>query len=152
MTKYEVRKHKGGLVAEFETQAEAGAYVQSKDDPLLYVEEVVPPYVAPPPPPPSKFEIWYGQMFEKRWFRCLNGLVVFAVGWAVLVNGDKTILTVAGWGGMIIGALIAFEIALALLGLYFVFNIFEGLDNLSTPKAIVIGACIIAYVIYKKRK
>lgn len=137
-------------MAEFDTQAEAQAYVQSKDDPLLYVEEINPP--PPPPPPPGKFEIWYGQMFEKRWFRCLNGLVVFGVGWAILVNGDKPILTIAGWGGMILGGLIAFEIALALLGLYFVFNIFEGLDNLSTPKAIVIGACIIAYVIYKKRK
>ncbi len=150
MATYEVHNHKGGLVAEFDTQAEAQAYVQSKDDPLLYVEEINPP--PPPPPPPGKFEIWYGQMFEKRWFRCLNGLVVFGVGWAILVNGDKPILTIAGWGGMILGGLIAFEIALALLGLYFVFNIFEGLDNLSTPKAIVIGACIIAYVIYKKRK
>ena len=149
MARYEVRKHKGGLVAEFETQAEAGAYVQSKDDPLLYVEEINPP--PPPPPPPGKFEIWYGQMFEKRWFRCLNGLVVFAIGWAVLVNGDKPILTVVGWGGMIIGGLMAFEIALALLGIYFVFNIFDGLEHLSTPKAILIGACIIAYVIYKKR-
>lgn len=149
MTKYEVRKHKGGMVAEFETQAEAAAYLQSKDDPLLYVDEINPP---PPPPPPSKFEIWYAEMFEKRWFRCLNGLVVFGIGWAVLMNAEKTIYTYAGWAGMIIGGLMAFEISLALLAIYFVLSIFDGLDSLSTPKAILLGACIIAYVIYIKRK
>lgn len=150
MAKYEVRKHKGGMVAEFETQAEAAAYLQSKDDPLLYVDEINPP--PPPPPPPGKFEIWYGEMFEKRWFRCLNGLILFAIGWAVLMNAEKTIYTYAGWAGMIIGGLMAFEISLALLAIYFIFSIFDGLDTLSTPKAIVLGACIIAYVIYIKRK
>ena len=150
MTKYEVRKRNGGLVAEFDTQAEAGAYVQSKDDPLLYVEEINPP--PPPPPPPSNFEIWYGKMFEKRWFRCLNGLVVFGIGWAVLINSDKPMLTIGGWGGMILGGLIAFEVALALLGLYFVVTIFDTLEHISTPNAILVGACIIAYVIYIKRK
>jgi hypothetical protein len=138
------------MVAEFETQAEAAAYLQSKDDPLLYVNEIE---LSPPSPlPPGKFEIWYGEMFEKRWFRCLNGLVVFGIGWAVLMNADKQILTIAGWAGMIIGGLMAFEISLALLAIYFVFSIFDGLDNLSTPKAIVVGACIIAYVIYIKKK
>jgi hypothetical protein len=149
MAKYEVRKHKGGMVAEFETQAEAAAYLQSKDDPSLYVDEINPP---PPPPPPGKFEIWYAEMFEKRWFRCLNGLVVFGIGWAVLMNAEKTIYTYAGWAGMIIGGLMAFEISLALLAIYFVLSIFDGLDSLSTPKAILLGACIIAYVIYIKRK
>ena len=149
MTKYEVRKHKGGMVAEFETQAEAAAYLGSKDDPLLYIEEITQP---PPPPPPGKFEIWYAEMFERRWFRCLNGLVVFGIGWAVLMNADKPIFTIAGWAGMIIGGLIAFEISLALLGIYFIFSVFDGLDNLSTPKAIMLGACIIAYVIYIKKK
>ena len=150
MAKYEVRKHKGGMVAEFETQAQAAAYVQSKDDPLLYVDEInLPP---PPPPPPGKFELWYAEMFERRWFRCLNGLVVFGIGWAVLMNADKQILTITGWAAMIIGGLLAFEISLVLLAIYFVFSIFDGLDSLSTPKAIVVGACIIAYVIYIKRK
>ena len=150
MTKYEVRKRKGGLVAEFETQAEAGAYVQSKDDPLLYVEEIDPP--PPPPPPPSKFEIWYGDMFKHWWFRHLNAIAVFGVGYAVLMSGDKLILTLMGWGLMIIGAGMAFELSLGLFGLYLFFMAIDGLDTLSTPKAILIGACIIAYVIYQKRK
>jgi hypothetical protein len=150
MAKYQVRNRKRGMVAEFETQAEAAAYLQSKDDPLLYVDEIKPP--PPPPPPPDKFEIWYGEMFEKRWFRCLNGLVVFGIGWAFLMDADMQVNTIAGWAGMIIGGLIAFEISLALLAIYFVFSVFDGVDSLSTPKAIVVGACIIAYVIYIKRK
>jgi hypothetical protein len=150
MAKYEVRKHKGGMVAQFETQAEAAAYLQSKDDPLLYVDEINPP--PPPPPPPSKFEIWYSEMFERRWFRCLNGLVVFGIGWALLMNAEKTIYTYAGWAGMIIGGLMAFEISLVLLGIYALFAIFDGLKSLSTPVAILLGSCIIAYVIYIKKK
>lgn len=150
MAKYEVRKRKGGLVAEFETQAEASSYLDGKDDPLLYVEAIDPP--PPPPPPPDKFEIWYGEMFEKRWFRCLNGMVLFGIGFAVLIYAEKEIYTYAGWAGMIIGGLIAFEIALTFLGIYFLFSILDGLRNLSTPVAILLGACIIAYVIYIKKK
>jgi hypothetical protein len=150
MTKFEVRKRNGGMVAEFETQAEAAVYLDGKDDPLLYVEEIEPPPT--PPPPPNKFEIWYGEMFEKRWFRCLNGLVLFGIGWAVLINADKQIYTYAGWACMIIGGLFAFEISLALIGIYALFTIIDGLKNLSTPIAILLGACIIAYVIYIKKK
>ena len=150
MARYEVRKRKGGLVAEFETQAEAASYLESKDDPLLYIEEIEPP--PPPPSPPGKFEIWYAEMFEKRWFRCLNGLVLFAIGWGFLINAEKQIFTIVGWAGMIGGGLMAFEISLILLAIYFFFSVFEGLDNLSTPKAILLGAGIIAYVIYIKKK
>jgi hypothetical protein len=91
-------------------------------------------------------------MFEKRWFRCLNGLVLFGIGFAVLIYAEKAIFTYAGWACMIIGGLIAFEIALTLLGIYFLFSILDGLKNLSTPIAILLGACIIAYVIYIKKK
>lgn len=38
MTTYEVKRHKGGLVATFDTQQEAANYIQSKDDPALYVD------------------------------------------------------------------------------------------------------------------
>lgn len=151
MAKYEVRNHKKELVAEFETQAEAASYLDSKDDPLLYVQAIEPP-PPPPPPPPDKFEIWYGEMFEKRWFRCLNGLVLFCIGFAILVYAEKEIYSYAGWACMIIGGLIALEISLALFGIYVLFNIFDGLKNLSTPVAILLGACIIAYVIYIKKK
>jgi hypothetical protein len=78
--------------------------------------------------------------------------VVFGIGWALLMNAEKTIYTYAGWAGMIIGGLMAFEISLVLLAIYFAYSVFDGLDSLSTPKAIVLGACIIAYVIYIKRK
>lgn len=153
MAKYEVRNHKKELVAEFETQAEAARYLDSKDDPLLYVQAIeLPPSPPPPPPPPDKFEIWYGEMFEKRQFRCLNGLVLFCIGFAILVNAEKEIYTYAGWAAMTVGGLIAFEIALALLGIYFLFSILDGLKSLSTPVAIILGACIIAIVIYIKRK
>ena len=43
MTTYEVKRHKGGLVATFDTQEEAANYIQSKDDPALYVDVGNPP-------------------------------------------------------------------------------------------------------------
>ena len=43
MTTYEVKRHKGGLVASFETQEEAANYIQSKNDPALYVDVGNPP-------------------------------------------------------------------------------------------------------------
>lgn len=43
MTTYEVKRHKGGLVASFNTQEEAASYIQSKDDPYLYVDVDEPP-------------------------------------------------------------------------------------------------------------
>jgi hypothetical protein len=82
MAKFNVLKRNGGFVAEFETHAQAITYLESKDDPLLYIEEIEPP--PPPPSPPGKFEIWYAEMFERRWFRCLNGLVLFAIGLSLI--------------------------------------------------------------------
>ena len=49
MATYEVKRHKGGLVATFDTQEEAANYIQSKDDPALYVDtgDALPPVVEP---------------------------------------------------------------------------------------------------------
>lgn len=38
MATYEVKRHKGGLVVAFDTQEEAANYIQSKNDPTLYVD------------------------------------------------------------------------------------------------------------------
>lgn len=140
-------------MAEFETQAEAVSFLENSGDPLLYVVELFPPPPPPTPrPPPGEFEIWYAEMLEKRWFRCLNGLILFGIGWAILIYSEKEIYTYAGWACMIFGGLAALEISLALIGIYALFTIFDGLKSLSTPIAILLGACIIAYVIYIKKK
>jgi hypothetical protein len=149
MKPYKVRNHKGGsIVAEFETQPEAAAYIQSQDNPLLYVDLVEPRPVVQPREPDAvdKFLAEHGM---KVWFRYpLGGVLI----WIGLMFID---LPQYGWMGYIViavGCLCMFELALLGVFLWFVYLIFSSLGNLSIPGAIIFGACIIAYAIYKKNQ
>lgn len=55
MGTYKVKSHKGGLVATFDTQLEAATYIQSKDDPYLYVDVPEDKPQAPPVEPNDYF-------------------------------------------------------------------------------------------------
>lgn len=151
MTKYEVKKYDGEVVAKFGTHEQAIKYVQSKDDPNIYVDVIEPP--PPPPPPPGKLEIWWGEMMAKHWwFRYLHAVVFIAVGYAILDKSNNLYWTLLAFGVMLIGGVFAFEVLLVGLVLGFLYFIIAGISSMSVPVAVVFGACIIAYAIYKKKK
>lgn len=153
MAKFEVRIHGGGMVAEFDNQQEAIDYIQGKDDPRLYVFQDVPKEPIKHEPP-SKFELWWVESMEtKWWFRYLNAIGFFIIGFFITEYSSNEILDWLGKAVMLISALVAYEL-FALGALILIVNLFfDGSGGfISTPFAIVIGACIIAFAIYKKKK
>lgn len=152
MAKFEVKRHGGGLVAEFDTHDEAIAYVQGKDDPSIYVA-----IEAPKEPikqePPSRLEMWWVESMEtKWWFRYLNAIALVVAGFFIAELTQGEVLDWLGKAVMFIGALMAYEL-LALGVVVFLANMFFGDSGfISTPIAIIIGACIIAFAIYQKKK
>lgn len=149
MTKYEVKKYDGEVVAKFGTHEQAIKYVQSKDDPNIYVDVIEPP---PPPPPPGEIEMmWTNALATKWWFRYLHAIVIIAIGYAILDWAQTTPVTLLAFGVMFIGSLFAFELLIVGLGLGLLYFIITGVSSMSVPVAVVVGACIIAYAIYKKK-
>jgi len=147
MKPYKVRSHKGqGIVAEFETQPEAAAYIQGQDNPYLYVDlEEEKPVIEPRKP--TEFDIFLEENITKPWFRYLFGGALVWLGFALI---DKP----NGWAGWVligIGCLFMYEIGLIALVGGLIYFILSSVSGLSIPAAILIGACIIAYAIYKKK-
>jgi hypothetical protein len=147
MKPYKVRNHKGqSIVAEFETQPEAAAYLQSQDNPLLYVDFDEPKPVVEPRKP-TEFDIFLEKNITKPWFRYLFGGALVWIGFLLIDKPNGW----AGWILMVIGCLFMYEIGLIALVGGFVYFILSSVGNLSIPAAILVGACIIGFAIYKKK-
>ena len=147
MKPYKVRNHKGqSIVAEFETQPEAAAYIQSQDNPLLYVDFDEPKPVVEPRKQ-TKFELFTDENIVKPWFRYPFGIFWIWLGFKVMDTPNS----LYGWGGIILGCFFMYEIALVGLVIGFFYFLFSSIGHLSIPAAILVGACIIGFAIYKKK-
>lgn len=149
MKPYKVRNHKdNSIVAEFEVQPEAAAYIQSQGNPLLYVDLVEPTPVIEPRQQDAidKFIEEHG---TKVWFRYPLGGVLIWVGFMIL---DLPKYDWIGYILIVFGCLAMFELGLLGVFLWFAYLVLSGLGGISIPAAIIVGACIIAYAIYRKNR
>lgn len=96
------------------------------------------------------------QIFSTWWGRGLSGSAVLGAGAYLMFLDTDHRYTVLAWSIMLGGAVLAWEVALSILAVgllvWGAISAWDGLSDMKTSTAVLIGAVIIAAAVYETRR